>query len=152
MAIDRDQFDKLAARLPVGRDPASVRQRIEAMEALLERMFTIPGTDRQFGLDVILDLVPVVGDLVGTALGAWIVWEARNLGMSKWQIARMAGNVGFDTLLGAIPVLGAIPDFFFRSNSMNLKIIRRHLDRHHPATATIEASALPPGNRRSGRR
>jgi hypothetical protein len=54
----------------------------------------------------------------------------------------MAGNVGADTLLGAIPVLGAIPDFFFRSNSRNLKIIRRHLDRHHPATATVEAEVV----------
>lgn len=51
----------------------------------------------------------------------------------------MLGNVGIDSLLGAIPWVGAIPDFFFRSNSRNLKIIRRHLDRHHPGTATIEA-------------
>jgi hypothetical protein len=84
----------------------------------------------------------VVGDLVGTALGAWIVWEARNLGMSKWQIARMAGNVGVDTLLGAIPFVGAIPDYFFRSNSRNLKIIRRHLDKHHPGTRTIDVTAV----------
>jgi len=58
--------------------------------------------------------------------------------MSKWQIARMAGNVGFDWLLGLIPWVGAIPDFFFRSNSRNLKIIKRHLDRHHPETATVD--------------
>lgn len=142
MAISPDHYDRLAAHLPdLGRDPAAVRVRVEAMEKLLERMFVIPGINRPVGLDVILDLVPFVGDIVSTALGAWIVWEARNLGMSKWQIARMAGNVGFDTLLGAIPVLGAIPDFFFRSNSRNLKIIRRHLDRHHPATAMIEGAA-----------
>ena len=142
MAISPDQFDRLADRLPsIGRDPASVRRRIEAMEKLLERMFVVPGINRPVGLDVILDLLPVAGDLIGTALGAWIVWEARNLGMSKWQIARMAGNVGVDTLRGAIPFVGAIPDFFFRSNSRNLKIIRRHLDRHHPATAIVEAEA-----------
>jgi Domain of unknown function (DUF4112) len=144
MPMSQGQFDQIADRLPLGRDPGAVRQRIEAMEELLERMFTIPGTSQRFGLDVILDLVPVVGDIVGTLLGAWIVWEARNLGMSKWQIARMAGNVGIDTLLGAIPVIGAIPDFFFRSNSINLKIIRRHLDRHHPATATIDSPPLQP--------
>jgi hypothetical protein len=134
----RTQFENLAGRLPIGQDPASVRQRIEAMEKLLERMFVVPGLNRPIGLDVILDVVPFVGDIVSTALGAWIVWEARNLGMSKWQIGRMAGNVGVDALLGAIPWIGAIPDFFFRSNSRNLRIIRRHLDRHHPATATIE--------------
>jgi len=131
-------------RLPfprVGTDPQSVRQRVEAMEKLLERMFVIPGTKRQVGLDVILDLIPGVGDVAAAALGAYIVWEARNLGMSKWQISRMAGNVGVDFALGLIPWIGAIPDFFFRSNTRNLRMIRRHLDKHHADTATIEGQA-----------
>jgi hypothetical protein len=127
----------------LGTDPQSVRQRVEAMEKLLERLFVIPGTNRQVGLDVILDLVPVVGDIAGAALGSYIVWEAKNLGMSKTQIARMAGNVGFDWLLGLIPFVGAIPDFFFRSNTRNVRIIKRHLDKHHAATATIDAPARP---------
>jgi hypothetical protein len=119
-------------------DPASVRQRVEAMEKVLERLFVIPGTKREVGLDVILDLVPVVGDFAAAALGAYIVWEARNLGMPKWKIARMAGNVGFDWALGLIPWVGAIPDFFFRSNTRNLRIVKRHLDKHHANTATID--------------
>ena len=53
-------------------------------------------------------------------------------------MARMAGNVGVDWVLGLIPWVGAIPDFFFRSNSRNLRIVKRHLDQHHPAGATIE--------------
>ena len=125
----------------LGADPRSVRQRVEAMEKLLERMFVIPGINRPIGLDVILDVVPVVGDIAAAALGTYIVWEARNLGMSKWQITRMAGNVGFDWLLGLIPWVGAIPDFFFRSNSRNLRIIKRHLEKHHPEVATIETPA-----------
>jgi hypothetical protein len=143
VALSPEQIAPLSAHMPdVGRDPASVRRRIEAMEKLLERMFVVPGINRPVGLDVILDVIPGVGDLIGTVLGAYIVWEARNLGMSKWQIARMAGNVGIDTVLGLIPFVGAIPDFFFRSNSRNLKIIRKHLDRHHPATAVLEAERL----------
>lgn len=133
------RYDALVDKLPgVGRDPASVRRRVEAMEHLLEGLFVIPGINRRVGLDVILDALPIAGDVVGAALGTWLAWEARNLGMSKWQTMRMLGNVGVDFLLGAIPFVGAIPDFFFRSNSRNLKIIRHHLDRHHPATATIE--------------
>lgn len=122
-------------------DPQSVRQRVEAMERLLERLFVIPGINRPIGLDVILDAVPVVGDIAAAALGAYIVWEARNIGMSRWQIARMAGNVAFDWLLGLIPWVGAIPDFFFRSNTRNLRMIKRHLDRNHPGTRTIDAIA-----------
>jgi hypothetical protein len=125
----------------VGTDPQAVRQRIETMERLLERLFVIPGINRPVGLDVILDLVPGIGDIAGAALGAYIVWEAKNLGMSRWKIARMAGNVGFDFLLGLIPWVGAIPDFFFRSNTYNLRMIKRHLEKHHPAAATIDAPA-----------
>ena len=129
---------------PVGTDPQSVRQRVEAMERVLERLFVIPGINRPVGLDVILDVVPVVGDIAAAALGAYIVWEGRNVGMSKWQMSRMAGNVGFDWLLGLIPFVGAIPDFFFRSNTRNLRMIKRHLDKHHAETATIEGTVTRP--------
>lgn len=131
-------IDDIKTRL--SSDPAAVRQRIEAMERVLEGLFTIPGTNRKVGLDVILDLVPVAGSAAAAALGGYMAWEARNLGMSKGQMARMGGNVGIDFLLGLIPWIGAVPDFFFRSNTRNLRIIKRHLDRHHPATATIDAS------------
>lgn len=139
MAISPNQFDRVVRDLPgFGRDPASVRRRIEAMEAMLEGLFVIPGTNRRVGIDSLVGLIPVVGDIATAAMGAWMVWEARNLGMSKWQLTRMAANVGVDTLVGAIPFAGDIFDFAFRSNTRNLRIIRRHLDRHHPSTATID--------------
>jgi hypothetical protein len=130
---DRQPFPGL------GSDPQSVRARVEAMERLLERAFTIPGTNRKIGLDVILDLVPVAGSTAAALMGAYLAWEARNLGMSKWQMSRIAGNIGVDWLLSLIPWVGAIPDFFFRSNTRNLRIIKRHLDKHHAGTATIDA-------------
>jgi hypothetical protein len=138
MAIAPDEKFSMPS---LGTDPQSVRQRVEAMERILERLFVIPGTKQKVGLDVILDLVPVVGDIAAAALGAYIVWEAKNLGMSRTQIARMAGNVGVDWVLGLIPWVGAIPDFFFRSNTRNLRIIKRHLDKHHAGTAVIEGKA-----------
>jgi Domain of unknown function (DUF4112) len=133
--------DKASQRLPLpqlGTDPQSVRQRVEAMEKLLERLFVVPGINKPVGLDVILDLIPGIGGVAATALGAYIVWEAKNLGMSKTQMTRMAGNVGVDFLLGLIPWIGAIPDFFFRSNTRNLRIVKRHLDKHHAGTATLD--------------
>lgn len=133
--MDIDSFRKFPV---LGTDASAVRQRVVALERLLEGLVTLPGTNRKLGLDVILDLIPVAGDTVAAALGAYMIWEARNLGMSKSQMGRMAGNVGFDWLLGLIPFVGAVPDFFFRSNSRNLKIIKQHLDRHHPDTATID--------------
>ena len=131
--------DKLRRKLPnLDGDPASVRRRIEAMEHLLERLIVIPGINKPIGLDVLLDIIPGVGTVSAAALGSYIVWEARNLNMSKWQMTRMAGNIGVDMLLGAIPWIGAIPDYFFRSNTRNVRIIKRHLDKHHPTKKTIE--------------
>ena len=130
---------KMRRQLPgLGSDPASVRQRIDGMEHLLERLFVIPGLGKPIGLDVLLDIIPGVGTVSAAALGSYIVWEERNLNMSKWEMTRMAGNIGVDMLLGAIPWIGAIPDYFFRSNTRNVRIIKRHLDTHHPATKTIE--------------
>ena len=131
-------------RLPrFGTDAASVRQRIELTERLLERLFVVPGINRPVGLDVIFDFVPGVGPTAAALMGAYLAWEARNLGMPKSKMVRMAGNIGVDWLLGMIPFVGAVPDFFFRSNTRNLRIIKRHLDKHHPGTRTIETTARP---------
>ncbi|WP_243444663.1 DUF4112 domain-containing protein [Sphingosinicella humi] len=142
MPTPHKPFETLADQLPIGRDPASVRRRLEAMEAVLERLFVVPGINRPVGLDSILGLVPVVGDIVTASMGAWLVWEARNLGMSKFQLARMAGNVGIDAVLGAVPIVGDLFDFAFRSNSRNLRIIKRYLDKHHPGTIMVEGEAV----------
>ncbi len=139
MTNTASRFDpaQLAATLPLGRDPAAVRQRVEALERILERAFILPGLNRPVGLDFIVGLIPVVGDLIAAAMGSWLVWEARNLGLSKFQIVRMMGNVGFDAVLGFVPFVGDAADLYFRSNTRNLKIIKRHLDKHHPSTVTL---------------
>jgi len=136
----------------LSRDPHSVRQRIEMMEHLLEGMLVLPGTRFRFGLDAILGLVPILGDLLSASMGVWIIWEARNLGMSRWQLLRMSANVGIDTAIGAIPLVGDAFDFVFRSNSRNLRIIRKHLDRHHPETVIIEGKADIKSDMRAARR
>ena len=137
--LDRPQrMDVLAADLPLGNDPHSVRRRIELLERLLEGLVEIPFLRRRVGLDAIAGVVPVVGDLLTAGLGLYLVWEARNLGLPRWQLWRMAANVGFDGLIGAVPVVGDLFDLLYRSNTRNLRIIHRHLDRHHPATRVIE--------------
>jgi len=69
----------LLDQLPFGRDPASVRRRIEAMEQLLEGMVVIPGINRRVGLDFLIGIVPVVGDVAAAALGA-------PLGSARWGL------------------------------------------------------------------
>lgn len=128
----------MSLTMPTGTDPASVRARVEMMELLLERSFRIPGVNVPIGLDALIGLIPVLGDIVTTAMGAYIVWEARNLGLSKWHLTRMGANVAFDAVLGLVPVVGDAADFVFRSNTRNLRILKKHLDKHHPETRIIE--------------
>ena len=136
--VESRRPQRIGMELPVGTDPASVRKRIEAMEMLLERSFTIPGINYKVGLDALAGLVPVAGDFITAAMGAYLVWEARNLGMPKWKLWRMAGIVIFDGVIGAVPLAGDLFDFLYRSNSKNLRIIKRHLDKHHPASQVID--------------
>ena len=146
-----DQFDDGPERLrsagfelPVGNDPASVRKRIEAMEMLLERSFVIPGINRPVGLDAIVGLVPVIGDFVGMALGAYIVWEARNLNMPKWKLLRMAGNVGIDWVIGLVPLVGDIFDVGFKANLRNAALMRDFAEKRHADTTSGQTPRQPP--------
>lgn len=138
MATGQTTARRMDMELPLGTDPVSVLRRVEMLEYVLERAIALPGIRRKIGLDSVIGLVPVAGDVIAGLLGMYLVWEARNLGMSKWQLARMTANVGFDTLLGAIPIAGDLFDFVFRSNSRNLRIIRKHIDKHHPHARVIE--------------
>ncbi|MEY4238462.1 MAG: hypothetical protein RL339_1063 [Pseudomonadota bacterium] len=131
--------ERMPVDLPLGTDALSVRRRIEALERLLEGIIEIPGLRRKVGLDAIAGVIPVAGDLLTAAMGLYLVWEARNLGLPRWQLWRMIANIGIDTAIGAVPLAGDLFDLLYRSNTRNLRIIRGHLDRHHPATRVIES-------------
>lgn len=101
------------------------RARIERMEHFLESAVRIPGLGTRIGADALIGLVPGVGDTAMAAVGLYIVWEARNLGASRLTLLRMLANVGIDAALGSVPVAGDVFDLFFRSNSRNLKLIKK---------------------------
>ena len=136
--MESERPTRMIPQVPLGREPHHIRQRIEALEYVLERSFTVPGWGRKFGVDALAGLVPIAGDIITGALSAYLVWEARNLGLPKWKLARMAMNVGIDSTLGMVPIVGDAFDFFYRSNSRNLRIVKAHLDKHHPAARIIE--------------
>jgi|GEM_PF-338197 len=149
MATNQKIFEQVSVGLSrLDRSPQAVRRRVEALEQLLERAVPIPGIGRRVGLDAIVGLIPVVGDWITGAMSAYLIWEARNLGMTKWQLARMSANAGFDTLVGMVPFAGDLFDFAFKSNTRNLRLIKRHLDRHHPNTVTIEGELANAPRRR----
>ena len=79
------------------------------------------------GLDGIIGLVPIAGDLVRGPISSYLIWEARQLGASRWVIGRMMANTLLDTTIGAIPVVGDAFDVVFRTNLTNMALLRKHL-------------------------
>ena len=116
--------------------------RITLVAKLMDSAFLIPGLNRRVGLDAVLGLVPGVGDALSAALASYIIWEARQLGLPRWKIARMIGNVAADTAIGAIPFAGDVFDVFFKANERNLRIIHEHLGTPKHGPVEIDGTAV----------
>ena len=103
--------------------------RLDALAKLLDVAFIVPGTKIRYGIDGLIGLIPVVGDIITTAISLWLVREARALG-APWHItARMLGNVAVDGVVGLVPVAGDAFDVMFRANVRNVRMLRRWLDK-----------------------
>jgi len=116
--------------------------RITLVAKLMDSAFFIPGLNRRVGLDSVIGLVPGVGDAISAALASYIIWEARQLGLPRWKIARMIGNVAVDTAIGAIPLAGDVFDVFFKANERNLRIIHDHLGTPKRGPRQIDGTAV----------
>ena len=104
-------------------------KRLDALAKLLDIAFILPGTKIRYGIDGIIGLIPVVGDLIATALSLWLVREARALG-APWHVtARMLGNVAIQGVVGTVPVAGDAFDVLFRANIRNVRLLRRWMDK-----------------------
>lgn len=103
-------------------------KRMETVAFLLDSAFVLPGTSRRIGIDAIIGLVPGLGDIATTLLSTYVIWEARNLGVSKVALGRMLGNLAIHASVGALPVVGDVFDAFFRVNQRNMKIVRKQLE------------------------
>ena len=101
--------------------------KLRKLEQRLDRQFSILGV--QFGLDGIIGLIPILGDVITGAMGLYLILEARRLGATRWTMAKMMLNWGIDVSLGAIPILGDIFDIAFRSNAKNLRLLIADLER-----------------------
>jgi hypothetical protein len=102
---------------------------------LLDRRFTIPGTDIRIGLDPLIGLIPGVGDAAVNLIGFFIVVMAAQLGLPRIVLVRMTGNIAVNAAIGAIPVLGDLFSVWFKSNIRNLRLLERHAGAD--ATSTI---------------
>lgn len=111
---------------------ADTRARLDALAQLLDSAIRVPGTNIRFGADALLNLIPGVGMLTSKGMSAYLIWEARRLGVPMPILLRMIGNVGVDFVISAVPLVGWVGDVFYRSNLRNMDLLRRHLDTAHP--------------------
>jgi hypothetical protein len=103
--------------------------RLDAIARLLDVAFVLPGTNVRYGIDGIIRLIPVVGDLIASAFSLWLVREARTLG-APWHVTgRMLANVALEGTVGMVPIAGDAFDVLFRANIRNMRILRRWMER-----------------------
>ena len=103
--------------------------RLHALSKLLDVAFVVPGTKIRYGIDGLIGLVPVVGDIITTAISLWVVREARALGAPWYLTTRMLGNVALDGVVGLVPLAGDAFDVMFRANVRNVRMLQRWLDK-----------------------
>ena len=109
---------------PRRNQPAS---ELEQLARLMDAAFIIPGTNIRFGLDAVLGLIPGLGDAATSIVSMMILQAASRSGLPRTTMLRMAANVAIDFLLGSLPLVGDAFDVFWKSNQMNVDLLKRHL-------------------------
>ncbi|QEC51199.1 uncharacterized protein DUF4112 [Anseongella ginsenosidimutans] len=99
----------------------------ERLAKLLDTSVRLPGTRFRFGLDPLIGLFPFVGDIITLVMSLLLVAIALRNGAGGKLVVMMIGNILVDTLGGSIPLIGAIFDFFYKSNTKNLELLREHI-------------------------
>jgi len=111
-------------------DPVpSALERCRLVARLLDDAVRIPYTPVRVGIDPIVGLLPVAGDIVTGLASLYVVAEAARLGVPGAVLARMLFNVLLDVAIGSVPVVGDLLDAVWRANSRNVALLERHLDR-----------------------
>jgi hypothetical protein len=128
-----------------GRAPTSSGANVSALQQLahlLDAAVRIPGTNIRFGLDAVLGLIPGAGDMLGGVLSAFIVLKAANAGAPRSVIARMVMNVAVDSIVGAVPILGDLFDVGWKSNTRNVQLLQRYVERPQATRAVSRGVIL----------
>ena len=126
MALSKSMAERGArAVLTKQHERADVERGLEQLSRMMDGLFRIPGTGWRVGLDALVGLVPGVGDFATTAVSFYILAAGVRYRVPKVTLLRMASNVAVDYLLGAVPLVGDIFDVAWKSNQMNVELLRR---------------------------
>lgn len=126
LTASRDDVASDVEALPETVDRAAIK-RMERVATLLDESIRVPGTRYRIGLDPLLGVAPVAGDVLAGALSMYIVLEAARLGVSYMTLLRMIGNVSIDIVGGSIPLLGDVFDAAWKANRRNVDLVLEDL-------------------------
>ncbi len=108
--------------------PRVIDPKLETLALWMDSAFHIPILGTRFGLDALIGLVPGVGDTVSSLVSLYILNSARQHGIPRVTLMRMAANVAVDYLVGAVPILGDFFDVYWKANLKNVALLRQHID------------------------
>ncbi len=100
----------------------------ERVSYLMDEKFRIPGTNFRFGIDPLLNLIPVLGDISGFAVSIVLILTIARHGLSRKVLILMFLNVILDSTIGAIPIIGHVFDFAYKSNSGNIRLLKEYYE------------------------
>lgn len=119
--------------------PVEIERSLERLSTLLDGLFKIPGTGWRFGLDTLIGLIPGIGDTITSFASFYILAAGVRYRVPKVTLLRMALNIGLDYMVGVVPVLGDVFDLFWKSNEMNIELLRKR--------ATVSAAEAKKGKK-----
>jgi hypothetical protein len=117
---------KILKARPIRDNDAPAIQWVEQLSKLMDSRFVVPGTNIRFGIDPVLSLLPVFGDLVTFIVSGMLIYTMRNHGASRNVAIKMILNATLDAAIGAIPIVGTIFDIFYKANDRNVKLLKEH--------------------------
>ncbi len=100
----------------------------EKLVRLMDDQFRIPVLNIRFGLDPIIGLIPFAGDVITFVISALIIVALVRNGLPRKLVFKMVTNILLDLLIGGIPLLGDVWDFFHKANRKNLKMAKKHFE------------------------
>lgn len=106
--------------------------RLRRLSYILDNSIPVPGTGYRIGIDPLLGLVPVWGDVAGAILSAYIVVNALKLGISRKVLLTMIYNILAETIIGVVPVLGNIFDATWKANMRNMRLLEGYIGSPSP--------------------
>lgn len=135
----KDKIGTMATRAARKPEKVEVERSLDRLSNLLDGLFRIPGTSWRFGLDAIVGLIPGVGDTLTSLASFYILAAGVRYRVPKVTLLRMGINIGIDYLVGVIPFVGDLFDFVWKSNEMNVELIRKR--------ATVSAAEAKSGRK-----